>query len=442
MSSTGSNRAVPLIVLLAAAVPSAMMHGQEQIPIPPPGFRPSSPHAVAFVESLGDANVVVLPTVVRGPEGSTHSRAAQRRIVDLLDRAGWDVAAAWEPRVHLGAVPFASQWDVFQNSLRRIAGALREWRTDADYVLVMEVLLEPGDRAVWGIETYVVDREGRNVFSFLLNSHHEPFAAADLVATDETEDARAVMIAGATEVGLAALETQVEHARACGAYMAAHPAKPMGPGVFQDFESGLPAASDPYGVPVGFSTFSDGRSDVKIDTTSSHPERPGEPAGNRTLRIDLDVTGWAGLVYLVEEGSPPGWGAQDWTAFEGLSFWMYGSNTGTGLFVDLLDNRHPCSTADDAERYVYEFSDDFSGWRKVFVPFRDMVRKETGNDAPNDGLGLGRVHGWAFGATTTGGARTWYLDDVALWSDGAGRSARPACATYPASSFNVSVSSR
>ena len=51
-------------------------------------------------------------------------------------------------------------------------------------------------------------------------------------------------------------------------------------------------------------------------------------------------------------------------------------------------------------------------------------RKEVGNGAPVDGLGLSEVHGWAFGTTNTGGPITYYLDNFELRST-------PACGDYP-----------
>jgi hypothetical protein len=37
------------------------------------------------------------------------------------------------------------------------------------------------------------------------------------------------------------------------------------------------------------------------------------------------------------------------------------------------------------------------------LPFSEFSRKEVGNGAPNDGLTLTEVHGWAFGTLSTGG---------------------------------------
>jgi hypothetical protein len=105
-----------------------------------------------------------------------------------------------------------SQWDLFQYGLNTIASALEGYDTGADYTLVMEMIL-PVDNVVWGIEIYVLDREGRNAFSFLLNEHHQMFVDAQLRARNSTEAARAQMIDDATVVGLMALEKQIALAR-------------------------------------------------------------------------------------------------------------------------------------------------------------------------------------------------------------------------------------
>jgi len=115
----------------------------------------------------------------------------------------------------------------------------------------MEVVLPPGDQAVFGIETYIVDRKGRNVFSFLLNAHHEMFTAADLAVADGTDEALESMILDATRVGVMALKAQVDFARECAAWTAAHPAQPMAPGVFEEFEEGLRTVWDPASIPLG-----------------------------------------------------------------------------------------------------------------------------------------------------------------------------------------------
>jgi beta-glucanase (GH16 family) len=109
------------------------------------------------------------------------------------------------------------------------------------------------------------------------------------------------------------------------------------------------------------------------------------------------------------------WTPQDWSAYAGLSFWLYGNNSGTTMFVDVLDNRNPGSTKDDAERWSTDIVDNFSGWKLIELPFDSLHRKEIGNGAPNDGLGLTEIHGWAFGTINTPAPQTYYIDNATLY---------------------------
>ena len=151
------NRPLRLLVLscLSACFLTATAHEADQTS-PYPGFRPPSEHSEAFLESLDTATIVVLPTIVRREKRSAHSFASQTRI---------------------------------------------------------STFLLPVDHVVWGIEVYVLDRYGRNAFSFLLNEHHEMFVDAKLQARNSTEAARTQMIADATMVGLSALQKQIAMAR-------------------------------------------------------------------------------------------------------------------------------------------------------------------------------------------------------------------------------------
>lgn len=71
---------------------------------------------------------------------------------------------------------------------------------------------------------------------------------------------------------------------------------------------------------------------------------------------------------------------------------------------------------DTAERFEAPFVDDFTGWKKVTIPFSDFTRSATQPaGAPDDGLGLDEV--WGYGFTlpdggSTAGAVT--LDQVRL----------------------------
>ena len=130
------------------------------------------------------------------------------------------------------------------------------------------------------------------------------------------------------------------------------------------------------------------------------------------------MTSFAGFIHGFS--NPPTldtWIPQDWSTSEGISFWMYGSSSGTTMFIDILDNRNPGSTTDDAERWTVAFVDDFNGWQLLEFPFASFTRKEIGNGAPNDGLGLFEMHGYAIGTLGTGGPQTYYFDEVGIYGE-------------------------
>ncbi len=189
----------------------------------------------------------------------------------------------------------------------------------------------------------------------------------------------------------------------------------LGQRIVDDFESGLPMGVDADGVAVGFDTFSGG-SPITITTTITPPAPvPGSSDGNGVMQMDVNVVAYAGFIHAFENEAVDTWVSQDWSTYEGIQLWLHGDNSGADMFIDLLDNRNPGATTDDAERWTVAFKDDFAGWKLIDFPFADFTRKEIGNGAPNDGLGLTEVHGWALGALGTDGPRSYYIDDVALY---------------------------
>jgi beta-glucanase (GH16 family) len=197
------------------------------------------------------------------------------------------------------------------------------------------------------------------------------------------------------------------------------PARAAAPLVVDTFEAGLPAGHDANNNPIGFNTFQDpnAATSVAIATTAAPPVAvPGAGNPNNVLKIDLNVVSYAGFTHSFENPALDQWVTQDWSAYEGISFWLYGNNSGTTLFVDVLDNRNsPPHANDDAERWSIDVIDNVSGWRQIQLPFANMHRKEVGNGAPNDGFGLTEVYGWALGSITTPSAQTYYVDDLALY---------------------------
>ena len=171
------------------------------------------------------------------------------------------------------------------------------------------------------------------------------------------------------------------------------------------------------GLPLGFCTFNGAGSSVALSNpaTPPAPVLPAVGTPNSVLQMDVDSTSFAGFIHGFSNPALDTWIPQDWSTSEGLSLWLYGTGSGSQLFIDILDNRNPGSTTDDAERWTVAFIDDFVGWQQLEFPFASFTRKEIGNGAPNDGLTLFEMHGWALGTLGTGGPRTYYVDEVALY---------------------------
>ena len=191
----------------------------------------------------------------------------------------------------------------------------------------------------------------------------------------------------------------------------------------EDFEAPLPVGTDGT-VPVGWFAAQDPASTVAFATTDTPPAPvpSDEPApGNTVLSATYDVQAFGVVVNNLTNESATEWTPQDWSTYEGIGFWMHGTGSGTQLFLDLIDNRNPDSTTDDAERFVVDFADNWTGWRFQQFDFADFTRKNINNGAPNDGLTLTELHGFAFGslATATDAPLTLHVDDVLLYGTAA-----------------------
>lgn len=203
---------VLILTLGVCFLPFSLYADEPGQAISDPGFRPPSEYAAGFIDSAGTVQIAVLPTLVRREKRTAHSFASQQQVVDFLNESGTATARANSLRVDLGPLRRRSQWEIFQYGVLSIAEKLKGREPDAHYTVVMEILV-PGDNEVFGIEVYVLDRQGRSAFSFLLNSHHQLFVDAKLVAKNSSEEARDKMIGNATRVGLLALKAQIEQAR-------------------------------------------------------------------------------------------------------------------------------------------------------------------------------------------------------------------------------------
>jgi len=202
-------------IALSFAVQAASLTAHEtDEKTPDPGFRPECKLSSAFVAEVNSATVLVYPTVVRSPTNTAFSTEAQQQVVAFLNDEGITKAVPDTGTIDPGELKGRGQFDWFQNDMSVIGQEVQKQKIDEKYILVMEVLFPPqrGNRlSVFGIHCLVLDAEGKNAFSFLLNSHHQMFIDADMVVENSSEQSRAQLIQKATAVGMQALVLQLHN---------------------------------------------------------------------------------------------------------------------------------------------------------------------------------------------------------------------------------------
>ena len=210
------NRVISLLSLLplvvALAVPGSVVASSQPFrTISDPGFRHYDYFDPTFAAALETATIAVLPTIVRRKESCACSFDSQQQILDFL--GALDIAAVRKAHeIDLGPTKRPSQWKMFQYGATCVSETLQTYDPGTDYTLVMEILV-PDNQAVFGIEVYIVDSDGKHMLSFLLNSHHQMFVEAELVAHSPSGEARNELLTKATAVGLAALQQQLDQLR-------------------------------------------------------------------------------------------------------------------------------------------------------------------------------------------------------------------------------------
>ena len=365
-----------------------------------------------FFSSLGNTSMTVYPTYIKRmaidqagkPSGHDagnsgyESTEAERLAAFIRCESMADVTVSSE------AIPLDKKWQrsqygILKASSRAFGDYVASHPIDTDYAVLAEYVI-PYDK-VWAVHAYVVNARGDLVWLLHLNEHFDVFTSVDPRTPRDATD----VLLNYLRQGWPTVQQVTGAARTDSPKIQA--------GVLDDFETALPSGSDVHGIPIGFATFRGPESAVSIFRTSDHPPLPGESTGNHVLKLDMNVRDWAGFLHGLENDEIDTWVPQNWHGLEGFRFWLHGNNSGAKLNVDVIDNRKGCAAYDDAERYRYEFVDDFSGWKQITVEFSSMVREDIGNRAPNDGFGLNEVHGWGFGTANKGSA-TYYIDDFEL----------------------------
>ena len=133
-------------------------------------------------------------------------------IEDLCDL----LTASKQTKFKIGEASKGGQFAVFTQTIETIAGQLGGYQGNADYILVLDIIRVR--TKAWGIQCYILDRKGENVFSFLLNSHHKPFVDAAIQMKDNSKESSRTLVAECTELALESLHQQVHMERDIAVY--------------------------------------------------------------------------------------------------------------------------------------------------------------------------------------------------------------------------------
>ncbi|HQH38926.1 MAG TPA: CIA30 family protein [Anaerolineae bacterium] len=188
--------------------------------------------------------------------------------------------------------------------------------------------------------------------------------------------------------------------------------------LIDDFESGLPYGRTAFNTEIGFVSWGSNSADMPVlATTTIITPVPGYPATNTILSADYNITAWGGFNHSFSDNGE--WVSQDWSAYDGLRFWLYGNDTDGTIQVEIFDNQALGSMGDSAERYYTRITDDYTGWRQFHLPFSTFKRRTDWQPggAPNDGLNLTEVSAYSFGLPAGTGPQTLYLDQVEIYGE-------------------------
>ncbi len=180
-----------------------------------PGYRPESELASAFLKNYKLSNFAVYPTVIRTPDSTTMSTASGQAFTDFLTSELHCNATFQAHDLDPGELEGKGQFDFFNNDMKNLSAALKTGPTKTDYHIILEILLPPrqsDEVYVFGIHILILNSEGKNAFSFLLNSHHDYFSYNHLVAPNANPENLEALKLKCTKVAAEALRKQIEYA--------------------------------------------------------------------------------------------------------------------------------------------------------------------------------------------------------------------------------------
>jgi hypothetical protein len=155
-----------------------------------PGYRPESVLEQAFIDSFRESPITMYPTITREIDTTTWSKTLSKKFAQHLNETENLNIQLSENTLDPDELMGKSQFQFFMYDMVRLGNEIKIKKGTTDYHIIPEILFAPkrqGTLFVFGIHVFILDKEGENVFSFLLNSHHELFVEAKLYSYNPSE---------------------------------------------------------------------------------------------------------------------------------------------------------------------------------------------------------------------------------------------------------------
>jgi beta-glucosidase len=169
------------------------------------------------------------------------------------------------------------------------------------------------------------------------------------------------------------------------------------------FEGEVPFASQPAeGI---FTWGSDSDDPPALQLTA----RADAPEGGKVLTGSYDISGWGGFTHDYAADAP----AHDWSAHQGIRFWWDGRNSGRKIAFELKDGG---AHGEASELWTTSFTDDFTGWKQLEIPFTDFVYRTDYQPVGGIDHVLGLTRMWGYAVTLPTGVKGEFaMDGVELY---------------------------
>lgn len=185
------------------------------------------------------------------------------------------------------------------------------------------------------------------------------------------------------------------------------------------FEGEVPFASQPAEGIFTWGGDTDDPPALRLDA------RPDAPEGEKVLTGSYDISGYGGFTHDYAATAP----AHDWSAHKGIRFWWDGRDNGRKIALEIKDGG---ANGEASELWTTSFTDDFTGWKQVEIPFSDFAYRTDYQPVGGIDHVLGLTQMWGYAVTLPAGAKgTFAMDDVELYGK-ADQSLRAAVTTGPA----------